>query len=106
MNLDLIRFVGNDQAKISQIAVIADALDNYVNSTKATPNEVSFESSLELVSSLTIQLTSTTDRSLPSNLKLEVLGCYRPRDGLATKAQVEDGSCRLLSFSSNSSFPF
>ena len=99
MNLDLIRFVGNDQGKISHIGVIADVQDDYVNSTSAAPNEVSFSSSIELVSRLTVRLGSTTDRSLPSNLKLEILGCYRPRGGLATKAQVEEGSYNLLLFS-------
>ena len=91
MTIETARFVNGDQLKIRQIGVLADVLDDYVNSTTIKPNEVSFSSPIELVSSLTIKLFNTTDSSLPSNLKLEILGCYDETVKLSTKAQVEDG---------------
>ena len=97
VNIELIRFVNGDQAKISRIGAIADVLDNYVNSSAAAPNEISFSPAIELVSKLTVLLMSTVGGSLPSNLKFEIFGCYVPKDGLATKGQIESSNISALS---------
>ncbi|CAF4894723.1 unnamed protein product [Rotaria sp. Silwood1] len=89
VDIEQVRFVNGDQSKLSQIGVIADVMDDYVYSTSPALNEVLFSSTLEYVSTLTVKLISTTDNSLPNNLKLEILGCYSPQHQLSSKAQVE-----------------
>lgn len=64
-------------------------MNQYTYSSNPRPNEVAFTSTLEFVTSLNIQLTNTLDRTLPSNLKLEIFGCFQPNDTLVTKAQIE-----------------
>jgi len=100
VTLELIRFVNGDQSKISRIAASTDMSDT-VNSVSAKPNEIAFDFPIELVTRLTVQLLSTIDRTLPSNLKLEVLGCYDSTKPISTKAQIEDTTTRQTTFASN-----
>ena len=67
-------------------------MSDTVNSVSAKPNEIAFDFPIELVTRLTVQLLSTIDRTLPSNLKLEVLGCYDSTKPISTKAQIEDSN--------------
>ena len=89
MTIGLVRLVNGDQAGLNQIGVIADVMENFVYSTPSRPNEVSFSSALEYVSSLTVQIVSANDKPLPPNLKLEILGCFSPSDQPVTKPQTE-----------------
>jgi hypothetical protein len=91
VDVEHVRLINGDQWKITRMGVLADVMDNMVNSTAAKPNEVSFTSTLELVTSLTIQLLSTKDQSMPSNLTLEILCCFVVTPKLSSKAQIEDG---------------
>lgn len=95
--------MNGDETKLNQIGVVADVMENFVYSTQRRANEVSFSSAIQYVSSLTVQIVSTSDKSLPSNLKLEIFGCYSPVNKLSTKAQIEQSE----SFSrSLSLFPY
>ncbi|CAF0925338.1 unnamed protein product [Rotaria sordida] len=89
VDIEQVRFVNGDQSKISQIGVMADVMNDYVNSTSPTLNAVLFPSTIEYVSHLTVKLNNTIDNSLPNNLKLEILGCYIAESELFTKAQIE-----------------
>ena len=91
----MIRFVNGDQSKLSRIAASTDMSDT-VNSATAKPNEVTFDFPIELVTRLTVQIISTIDRSLPSDLKLEVLGCYDASKPISTKAQIEDSNVEYI----------
>jgi hypothetical protein len=82
--------------KLNQISVLADVMNDFVYSTPKKPNEVYFSSAIEYVSSLTVQIVSTSDKSLPSNLKLEILGCQSPARQLSTKPQIEEGKNLFL----------
>ncbi|CAF4215767.1 unnamed protein product, partial [Rotaria magnacalcarata] len=89
VNIETLGFYNGDQSKIAQIGVIADVMNDYVYSENPTFNEVSFTSTLEYVSTITVKLINTTDNSLPKNLNFEILGCFSTHLQVLTKAQVE-----------------
>ena len=98
VDLEIIRFINGDQAKISRMGVLVDVLNQYTNSTEIRPNEVAFASTVELVSIMTVQLFSTNDGALPLNLKLEIMGCFNAEKPLSTKAQIEDCEYSIKQF--------
>ncbi len=92
INIDYVRIPNAEQKRISKIGVLHDGADAvYTYSSDKNPGEVSFPHTVESVTSLTVVLIDTADKSLPTNIALEIMGCYDPNIKITTTTEAEDG---------------